>query len=169
MSHTLQIMDMTAAEKRAELISIGFEMEQQSKHDSELSALLGSARSHPRPMFAGIFALPGATETLETIRPTLLDLDVGDNLITTNAADLGQTEKITYTRLSEKDARVKLSLDSIPQRVLKCPRCDAVMQLYYKRVSSDGYCGIEYADHICTDLSCGLQIERFYEGYGSIF
>lgn len=169
MAQQQHIFDMTEPEKRRELIALGFEREQTNKNDSELTTLLGHARAHPRPMLAGIPILSGVSENIDTIRPWLVALNCGEKHVVNVAADMGQTESITFSILSEADALTKLSIPNIPHRVLKCPRCTAPMHLYYKRTSSDGYCGIEYAHHICNNADCRLNIERFYEGYGSIF
>ena len=169
MAHLPHIFDMSAAEKRAELAELGFEKEHTEKPDSELSALLGQARTHPRPMIAGIPILRGVTENLDTIRPHLLALKTGEKHEVAVAADMGQTEKITFTILAEVDAQAKLAIPSISHRVLRCPRCNSAVQLYYKRTTSDGNCGIEFANQICKNLTCGLDIDRYYEGYGSIF
>lgn len=169
MSNKLNSLDAIALVKRSELTFLGYETEQATLLDSELSALLEQAQKHPRPIYAGIPVLSGASKNLETVRPQLNALCFGETHVTEASADMGQTEKITFTILSQEEAQEKLRLKCIPHRSLKCPRCDSVMHLYYKRITSDGYCGIEYANHVCTDITCRLNIERFYEGYGTLF
>lgn len=162
---------MSDAEKRAELITLGYESEVNSQQDmTRLAAMLGNARQYPRPMYAGLMILSNSKQNIENVQPTLSNLGVLETYTSKSAPEASsQEERIVFTRFAPEEAIAKLSLPSIPSRMLKCPRCNAVAHLYHKRVSSDGYCGIEYANHICSDPNCGLHIERYYEGYGSIF
>ena len=171
MADVRPVLDMSDAEKRAELITLGYESEANSQQDvTRLSAMLGHARQNPRPMYAGLMILTNSKQIIEDIQPLLSNLGISEMYTSSSAPEpSSQEEKILFTRLAVDDAEAKLSLPRISARILKCPRCGAVAHLYHKRTSSDGSCGIEYANHICTDTSCGLHIERYYEGYGSIF
>lgn len=170
MTSNTPVSDLSPEEMRAQLVLLGYEKEalHPSMDDSALSRLLTNVRANPRNVYVGLLIL-SFKETVEMLRPHLVGLDISEKYVSTATAVSSQSEEITFTRLSEHDAQGKLSLPKEADRVLKCPRCDAAMHMYYKRNSSDGYCGIQYANHICTDLTCGLNIERYYEGYGSIF
>lgn len=171
MTGLVPIFDMSDEEKRAELISLGYESEANSQQDvTRLAAILGNARQYPRPMYAGLMILSNSKQTIENMQTILSNLGISETYTSKSAPEASsQEERIVFTRFAPEDANTKLSLPSIPARVLKCPRCNAGAHLYHKRVSSDGNCGIEYANHICSDPTCGLHIERYYEGYGSIF
>ncbi len=170
MTSNTPVFDLTLEQKRAELALLGFEKEAMhpSMDSSALSRLLANARINPRPRHAGLLIL-SFKETVDMLKPKLIVLDVSEKYLSTASAESSQREEITFTRFSDHDAQEKLNAPSVPDRVLKCPRCNAAMHMYYKRNTSDGYCGIQYANHICTDVSCGLNIERYCEGYGSIF
>lgn len=170
MTNHTPVFDLTLEEKRAELALLGYEKEgwDLSTDDSSLVVLLSRARANPRPIYAGLRIL-SFKETIETLQPNLISLNISEKFLSTASADSSQREEITFMRLSGHKAQEKLQLPQVTDRALKCPRCDTTMHMYYKRNTSDGYCGIQYADYICTDLSCGLNIERYYEGYGSIF
>jgi hypothetical protein len=90
----------------------------------------------------------------------LLRLNLAENFISTYSSPGGQTEKIAFTRLDEDNAQKNLNKPQIAQRVLlKCPRCEANIQQYYKRNTTDGTSSVTYADYQCSDATCGLNIE----------
>ncbi len=172
MSSQPHIVDMNVEEKKNELKMLGYEKESNSIRDCDstsFSSLLGRARQNRRIIYAGLFILPGCEQNLEDVRPSLLNLNRSEHLTAKCSSTSGQEERITFTRLSETEQHEKLQKQCTENRVLLCPRCDKPMHQYYQRNTSDGMCGIQYADHMCTDLTCGLCIERYYEGYGSIF
>ena len=106
MTSNTPVFDLTLEQKRAELVSLGFEKEAMhpSMDSSALSHLLANARINPRPIYAGLLIL-STKETVDMLRPKLAGLDISEKYVSTASAESSQREEITFTRVSHDEAQ----------------------------------------------------------------
>jgi hypothetical protein len=111
--------------------------------------------------------------------PNAVTMKVGEKWSTRRDGDASTFLNVTYSRVSEEEARRLLS-NPHPQSYRassysydgsgkKCPRCGRLFVLLSKYTSSDGMCGVESGSWVCDDATCGMYKEERYEGYSSIF
>jgi hypothetical protein len=111
--------------------------------------------------------------------PNAAMMKVGEKWNTERNGEASTFLKVTYSRVSEEEAR-KLLTKPHPQSYQNsnysydgsgknCPRCGRLFVLLSKYTSSDGFCGVESGTWVCDDAICGMYKEERYEGYSSIF